>query len=467
MLSDSYLRIPLDQITIDRDDRQRREFTVDDLIPSIRTRGVMNPVIVESIGPDAYRLIAGERRLTACIQLQLENIPARLAETLSPIERSIIELEENVKRQDLDWRDQTLAIARIHSLYTQLTPNWQQAQTGEAIGFSPGLMTMYLQVAEALDKKNPQVMAATGMRPAYNMIARKNNRAIDDAMNDLLTVRPRDAAVVVGTVSDNLRVSTYNPLEKDPKTGTTVVGDKGPITPAPPTTILNLNFLEFAPTYTGSPFNFVHCDFPYGLNLDKSAMQNSGGHGGGLGYDDSPDTYWELCECLARNLDRIMAPSSHLMFWFSMEYYNETIEFFKENAPSLEFQKFPLIWHKTDNRGILPDPNRGPRRIYETALIAARGDRQIVKPVGNAYGSPTTREIHQSEKSEPMLKHFFTMFIDEHSRVFDPTAGSGSAIRAAEALGARTTLGLELDPDFCTHANTALRKARILRQATA
>jgi len=55
------------------------------------------------------------------------------------------------------------------------------------------------------------------------------------------------------------------------------------------------------------------------------------------------------------------------------------------------------------------------------------------------------------------------MFIDEYSRVLDPTCGSGTALRAAESLGASFVLGLEINPDFCEGARTLLKKSRNLR----
>jgi len=139
------------------------------------------------------------------------------------------------------------------------------------------------------------------------------------------------------------------------------------------------------------------------------------------------------------------------------------MEFFRERAPSLTFIPVPLTWMKTDNKGILPDPKRGPRQITETALMASRGDRHIIRAVSNAYGAPTTKENHQSEKPEPMLRHFFQMFVDENTRMFDPTCGSGSALRAAESLGAKQVLGLEINPDYAEAARIALRKSRNLR----
>lgn len=136
-------------------------------------------------------------------------------------------------------------------------------------------------------------------------------------------------------------------------------------------------------------------------------------------------------------------------------------------AMGWDINPLPLIWVKSDGVGIIPDPERGPRQTYETCLFGSRGDRKIVSAVANAYVCPTVRDRHMSEKPEPMLRHFFRMFCDQSSIVFDPTCGSGSALRAAEAAGARYVLGLERDPEFAERAREALKRARTLKRAEA
>jgi hypothetical protein len=151
------------------------------------------------------------------------------------------------------------------------------------------------------------------------------------------------------------------------------------------------------------------------------------------------------------------------MFWFSMRYYSDTMDHFA-NHSDFTIDPFPLLWLKSDGVGLLPDPQRGPRRIYETCFFGARGDRKIVSSVGNAYAAPTDGRQHVSVKPEPVLRHFFRMFIDENSTVLDPTCGSGSALRAAESLGAAHILGLELDPEFTERANLTLEAARRMKR---
>ncbi len=448
-LTNRYKRIPLTQIDIPRDERQRREIDVEGLMPSIKLRGVIQPIIVEEVD-ERYRLVAGERRLTASIKLGIPDIPARLASELDPIERQILELEENVKREDLYWKDQVQAIKRIHELYAGMNPGWTQDQTADSIGENQTNISIAIRVAEELEAGNPLVGAATSCRNAYNIITRHDERRLGDVMNDLLEERP-----VPRRVPEPGRASDAPSSPPPPE----VLSNKILATGEP---ILNENFLTWVQGYDNRPFSFIHCDFPYGIEIDRSEQANSEQWGG---YEDSDDTYWRLCKALCDNLDKLMSQQGHLFFWLPSDIWRqyETLEYFEKHAPSLEFVRIPLVWHKTDNRGILSDPRRRARHVYESALYASRGGRLIVKSVSDTYGAPTSKEVHQSEKPEPMLRHFFSMFVDEFTRVFDPTCGSGTALRAAESLGATHVLGLEINSSFCDAARTLLRKSRNLR----
>ena len=53
-------------IVVDRENRQRPDIDTDGLKESIQQRGVFNPIIVDK---ETMKLVAGERRLTACLEL--------------------------------------------------------------------------------------------------------------------------------------------------------------------------------------------------------------------------------------------------------------------------------------------------------------------------------------------------------------------------------------------------------------
>jgi ParB/RepB/Spo0J family partition protein len=453
-MQDHFLRIPLELIDVKRDERQRREIRTDDLEISIKLRGVLQPIIVEPSAETSgrYVLIAGERRLQASRNINVPDIPARLAGELTDEERQVIELEENLRRRDLTWQEAVVSYSRIHTLYAKANPDgWTQTKTADAIGVSRQTLSDCILLSDEMKRENKVVVNAPTMSAALNATRRKNERAISDAMTELLY--------------EEAPVPDHQELEYTTESlGQAIIDINKPvIVTNDRNSILNESFHDFAASYSGTPFNFLHCDFPYGIGHDKSDQGGSGAQW--EGYEDSEDTYWRLCQTLCTNIDRLMAPSSHILFWLSsdIERQYETIRFFRSRASSLVLQTVPLVWHKSDNRGILPDPQRGPRRIVETALIGARGDRLIIRAVSNAYSSPTTKEIHQSEKPEPMLRHFFQMFVDEHTRMLDPTCGSGTSLRAAEGLGASSVLGLEINPDFAESARAKLRQTRTLR----
>jgi len=355
-ITNKYKRLPLGVIVV-RKDRQRQKVDVSDLKPSVEKRGVVQPIIVEDNRDGTYLLIAGERRYRASEELGIKDIPCRMVEDLTETERQILELEENVKRHDLEWKEEVRAIKRIHELYLKIEETWTQEKTAESIGMTGGLLSIILKVAEELELGNPMVEQATGYRPAYNIIQRRDGRTADDAMNDLLAPE-EPAPPVQPEVPAEIAASPETKVPSIPVARTSM---------KPPESILNVDFFQWVQVYKGPPFSFLHCDFPYGIGLHKSEQANTSSHGG---YDDSDELYWSLCQALAANLDKLMTQSGHLMFWTSTNIRRQyrTLEFFKEKAPSLEFIPVPLTWLKTDNKGILPDPKRGPRQITETAL---------------------------------------------------------------------------------------------------
>lgn len=385
-------------IFVDRETRQRRELSgIEELADSIRRVGLINPPVIRENG----ELIAGERRFTACKQLGWTSIPVQYLEDLSEYEARQVELEENVRRLDLPWQDQCKAVAAYHELRKQEETDWTVQKTVDALGYSLSWVKDRLQVAKELSNGNARVAAAPKYSTAKNIVMREAERA---RANEAIQVKAEPEAVP----------------------------------------ILNVDFEEWVKTYDGPPFNLIHCDFPYGVNADKHNQGAAASHGG---YSDDFDTYARLIDTLGKGP---VAESAHLIFWFSMDYYGWTLE--QLNAQGWHVDPFPLIWFKSDNTGILPDPNRGPRRVYETAFFARRGDRKVVQAVGNCIGAASTKEFHMSEKALPMLRHFFRMVCDEHSTVLDPTCGSGNALVAAAALRAGNVLGLERDKEFFDRA---------------
>lgn len=412
MTSGEFKSVPIDFIWVNRDGRQRKELkNIEELAASIRRVGLIHPPVIERSG----ELRTGERRYTAVKSLGWTHIPIQWVDELDEAEAQALELEENIARVDIDWTEECAAVLKYHELRQSQDAEWDETKTGDMLGMNRVTVIDKLAVARGMLAGNERVLNAPKFTVARGIVRRTASRAEASAIESLKALSPLGAP--------------------EPKSTSKVP-------------LLNEDFHYWSSTYSGPTFNFIHCDFPYGVNANKHAQGQAALMGG---YEDSEDVYWKLLDTLELAMTNVVDRSAHLIFWFSMDYYHETQARLEKMGWSVN--PFPLIWFKNDNTGILPDPQRGPRRIYETAFLASRGDRLIVRAKSNAFAHPgKDKSIHMSEKPVPMLKHFMEMLVDEHSRVLDPTAGSANALKAATALGASTVLGLERDTEFYTRS---------------
>lgn len=104
--------------------------TLDELANSIRSQGLMQPIVVRSIGSGRYEIIAGERRWRASQQAGLEKIPALVRE-VSDEAAIAMALIENIQREDLNPIEEAVALQRLQQEF-QLT----QQQVADAVGKS-------------------------------------------------------------------------------------------------------------------------------------------------------------------------------------------------------------------------------------------------------------------------------------------------------------------------------------------
>jgi DNA modification methylase len=146
-----------------------------------------------------------------------------------------------------------------------------------------------------------------------------------------------------------------------------------------------------------------------------------------------------------------------------MDCYRETLEFFSKNS-DFKINPVPLIWVKRP-WGLLGDYMHEARHIYEACLVGSRGDRLLKASGDDAYVGPIDTSDHPSAKPEPMLSHFFPMFVNENTMMLDPTCGGGTSLIAAEALGAPYVLGIEKKEKYVKSASRGLERARQARRA--
>jgi ParB family transcriptional regulator, chromosome partitioning protein len=83
-----------------------------ELAESIRTRGVLQPIVVRPLAGGSFELVAGERRLRAAQMVELKTIPALVRDT-DDWERLDLALAENMGRVELNPIEEARACAML------------------------------------------------------------------------------------------------------------------------------------------------------------------------------------------------------------------------------------------------------------------------------------------------------------------------------------------------------------------
>jgi ParB family chromosome partitioning protein len=92
--------IPLDMIEPNAEQPRTNLGNIEELAASIREKGVLEPILVRSVGPNQYQIISGERRFRAASLAGLDEIPA-IEFDVDDKETIEIALIENIQRKDL------------------------------------------------------------------------------------------------------------------------------------------------------------------------------------------------------------------------------------------------------------------------------------------------------------------------------------------------------------------------------
>jgi len=100
-------------------DQPRRQFdqtALQELAESIKTHGILQPIVVTPQGHNSYQIIAGERRWRAAKLAGVAHVPV-IVRTLKELEQLEIAIIENVQRVDLSPLEQAVSIERLHQQF--------------------------------------------------------------------------------------------------------------------------------------------------------------------------------------------------------------------------------------------------------------------------------------------------------------------------------------------------------------
>ena len=196
-----------------------KEDALMELAESIRQHGILQPLSVRRC-ETGYELIAGERRLRAAQIAGLTEIPC-IVMNMDEQESSMAAMVENLQRQDLDFVEEAMGIARLMELC-----NMSQEQAARHLGKSQSAIANKLRIlrhspqvleslrqsglterhARALLKLNDEgeKLRAIGVIARLGMSVARTEQYIEELRSDRLE---RSQNVNVGTFLHNLHQS--------------------------------------------------------------------------------------------------------------------------------------------------------------------------------------------------------------------------------------------------------------------
>lgn len=408
--------------------RQRRVFSEESIVElaeSIADLGLIHPPVVRMENGKCY-LVAGERRLKAISfvwmlgkQIRVGSqhytegiVPCILHSDLSPLDAFAIELDENIKREDLSIIDRATAISKLFELRSlQAEAAGVPKPTTESIARevfnpSPGAPAHSERIHQSLmvarNAHVPEVKKAKTLTEAVKIIRRNEELA-----------RSKALGIEVGkTFSSSLHL------------------------------LKNENCLDWLSSCLPEIFDVVLTDPPYGMEAQE--FSDSGGKAQGSHfYDDSYKSWRELMHQLFPLLVKAMKPNAHLYMFCDIDRFAQL----KDMAYSAGLKPFrtPLIWvNPTANR--VPWITSGPQRKWQAILYCIKGSKSVnhIRPDVLTYLSDPNLN-HQAQKPVGLYEDLLSRSCSPGDLVLDPFCGTGTIFPAAHALKLRAS-GIEMDP---------------------
>lgn len=413
---------------------------LDQLGMSIHRIGLLNPPTFIELKSGKFRLIAGERRTTTCLEklgwAELEvRIPCEkngvkvtkenAEELITPDDLIEIEFEENAKRKDLTYDEQVTAVKLYHELMVKKMgqgkegkkTGWSMRDTAAAMGVSVGTISGDIKLAAALEK-NPELATKKNKSAALVQIKREEEKAAHEAIFE--------AAEKTGFTPDCLHLGKSEEVMK---------------------------------TFPSKSVDCLFMDPPYAVNYDKGEGQEERWDGY-LDVPDVPHAVFENLSLVVREARRVLKDDAQVFCFFHMSHYSAVRTVLIEAG--FQVNPVPLFWVK-DRHGGGTSPYIWSNAV-EPCFHAWQGKPTLKKQGVKNYfvvpGVPGAARIHPTEKPLRLIMSILENATEVGAVILDPYAGSGSTLRAAFACD-REGIGIEMKEEHYKAAVAALLKQQV------
>lgn len=390
---------------------------VDSLAESIKEKGILTPL---TITPE-FELLAGERRLTAAKLAGLTHVPCLLRKKEDVLDAREVELMENVFRKNQTWDEECALVREIDKLYREKNMDWSIRKTAQLLDKGLGSVSRYLQLGRAIEII-PDLREYKTADEALKVLKKFEEQAVLDELSSRQQVH-LDSGNLDKGIAAMLHLVDRN----------YIIGD---------------TFKGLAELRRDGAVHIIECDPPYGINLQALQRSKDSPTANVHSYNEiDTNEYQAFLDKLTKELYRVAAPNSWLVFWFGPTWW-EDVKFFLTQA-GWQVDDIPAIWVKSHGQTMQPEVNLA--RCYEPFFLCRKGQPTITKRghpnvfqytgvAGNLKYHPTQRPV---ELIQDILE---TLGMPGHT-VLCPFLGSGATIRAAYNLGMKV-FGWDISAEY-------------------
>lgn len=479
------LSLPLHEIIVQ--DRQRTDLgDIADLAESLKRFGLIQPIVLDQ----SKRLIAGGRRLAAATSLGWTSIDIVYRETLSQDELHELELEENIRRKQMHWTEECLAIAHIHRLkkIKGLTEGWTwgQAQTAELMGFSIGAVNYILKVASELKKElslpvdKRRCHKCDSAADAYRQVILSDEQSRITAYLALKQKQATNTGLQETQAKELIR--EFEELKKpDALAAVRARYEANPHNTIPfdiywkakeqkasnaAATIYISNrffqgdciaFMECEDN--ASRFDHILTDIPYGIDMDMLAQENVGmTQIESVRQEHDIEDNEKLFELFFPAAFRCTKPTAFVVTFCDITQWQKMYDLATDSGFAV--QRWPLIWQKT-NSCMNGAAQYNFTKNYEIAMVCRKPGAVLANTQGSSIIVGTNEKArketgHPFAKSYEVTNSILNAISIEGQSILDPFCGRGSMV--IEALRTRrNAFGCELNVE---HFNALMENVK-------
>ena len=162
--------------------------SISELAESIKSQGIIQPLLVEEIVPGKYSIIAGERRFRAANEAGLKKVPV-IIKKLSDLERIQMSLIENIQRENLNPIEEATAYQ-----YLMKRSGMTQEEVSEKVGKSRSAIANSIRLLSLNDSIKDDIISGNltaGHARALLSLVNPSDQILlrDKIINEDLSVR--------------------------------------------------------------------------------------------------------------------------------------------------------------------------------------------------------------------------------------------------------------------------------------